>query len=302
MEALLEFWRILLRPALEIGLIAFLIYEALYFLRDTRGSKVLAGLVIALMALSLAADYLNLMVIKYLLDGFWTILATAMLIIFQPELRRAFAQLGSLAFLQGKHKREIIGELVTAVVNMSRRRCGALIVIERRIGMRGLADDAVKLDIKVNSMILESIFYPNSPLHDGAVLIKNGRIIAARVILPLTCSDEFSKRLGTRHRAAVGITEETDAVVVLVSEETGTVSIACRGGLYRELDPASLEEYLEKLIIEENDESLIPVPVESLSTRSRTRRLSGPASSGTVPERGADSDSDSDLEAKHAKD
>ncbi len=256
-----EWWQSYLRPLLEIGLIAFLIYEVLYFLRDTRGSKVLAGLVIALLGLSFASERLDFKVVKYLLDGFWTILATAVLIIFQPELRRAFAQLGSLAFMQGKHKREFISELVSAVANMSRRKCGALIVIERRIGMRGLADDAVKLDIKVNAMVLESIFYPNSPLHDGAVIIKNGRIIAARAILPLTRADSFSRRLGTRHRAAVGITEETDGVVVIVSEETGTISIACRGGLYRELDPVSLEHYLEKLIIDEDDDALIPEAV-----------------------------------------
>ncbi len=246
---------------LEIGLIAFLIYEALYFLRDSRGSKVLVGLVVLLLLLSFASFHLKLQVVKHLLDGFWTILATALLVIFQPELRRAFAQLGSWRFQQGKQKREFIGELVQAAVDMSKRKCGALIVIERRIGMRVLVEDAVKLDSKVSAMILESIFFPKSPLHDGAVVIKHERIIAARVILPLSRTDEISRRLGTRHRAAVGITEETDGVVLLVSEETGTISIACRGGLYRELDPVTLEQYLEKLLIDEDDDALLPVSV-----------------------------------------
>lgn len=164
--------------------------------------------------------------ITFLLNWILTWLPIGLFIIFQPEIRRAFAQLGSFAIWKGKRRREVIGELVAATGNMARRKCGALIVVERRIGMQTLIDDSVKLDIKVNAMVLESIFFPNSPLHDGAVIIRDDRIVAARAILPLTRVENISRRLGTRHRAALGISEDTDAVTIVVSEETGTISIA----------------------------------------------------------------------------
>jgi len=154
---------------------------------------------------------------------------------------------------QGKKRREFIGELVAAVRDMSRRKCGALIVIERRIKLQMLIDDSIPLDVKVNALILESIFYPNSPLHDGAVIIRDDRILAARVILPLTRAEHISRRLGTRHRAALGISEESDAVSVIVSEETGSISIAYRGNFHRDLSMPQLEQLLEKLIIQRDD-------------------------------------------------
>lgn len=245
----------ILRPVFEIGIITFLIYKVLYFMRGTRGAYVLAGLITVLLALSILSDLLKLAVISWLINAFWGILSMTIIVIFQPELRRAFAQLGTYTMLRGKRQREVIGEIVNATVNMSKRKCGAIMVIERRIGMRALEEDSVRLDIKVNAMILESIFYPNSPLHDGAVIIRHNRIVAARVILPLTRANaDISQRLGTRHRAAVGISEETDAVVVVVSEETGIISVCCRGVLKRNLPPHKLEPFLEKLIITDNDD------------------------------------------------
>ena len=182
---------------------------------------------------------------------FWAVLAIAMVVIFQPELRRAFAQLGSYSFWRGKRQREVISEIVAAAIEMARRKCGALIVIERRIGLRALEDDAVKLDCKINASLLQSIFYPNSPLHDGAVVIRDNRIVAARAILPLPRGKvDLPDRVGTRHRAAIGISEETDAVVVVVSEETGIISISTRGILKRDLLPEQLEEALRQLIME----------------------------------------------------
>ncbi len=253
-----SFWTLLLtglRPALEVAILAFLIYKVLYFMRGTRGAYVLSGLITALLALTILASALHLEVIGWLVGSFWSILATAVIVIFQPELRRAFAQLGTYTVLRGKRQREVIGEIVTAVVNMAERKCGALIVVERRIGLRALEDDSVRLDIRVNSMVIESVFFPNSPLHDGAIIIRDNRIVAARVILPLPRSGaDISQRLGTRHRAAMGISEESDAVVVVVSEETGVISVCCRGVLKRNLDPAHLEAYLENLIITEQDD------------------------------------------------
>ncbi|MPN31701.1 hypothetical protein SDC9_179175 [bioreactor metagenome] len=209
-----------------------------------------------------------------------------MVIIFQPELRRAFAQLGSFSFFQGKRRREVITEIMTAATNMARRKCGALMVIERRIGLQNLIDDSVRLDIKVNAMVLESIFFPNSPLHDGAVIIRDDRIVAARAILPLTRSQNVSVRLGTRHRASLGISEETDAVTVVVSEETGAISVACRGVLHRDLSPEELANYLEKLIILEQDDSDLAETVQmleetgSLSSSSPARETAGNSARG----------------------
>lgn len=259
-----------LRPVVEIGLLTVLIYKTLYYLRGSRGSYVLAGMMVLLLVLSLLSYKLQLEVISWLLEGLWVTIGPALFIIFQPELRRAFAQLGTFTIWRGKRRREVIGELVTAAGNMARRKCGALIVIERRIGMQAIVDDSIRLDIKVNSLVLESIFFPNSPLHDGAVIVRDGRIIAARAILPLTRAENISRRLGTRHRAALGISEETDAVTVVVSEETGFLSIACRGVLHRDLSVGELEQLLEKLLVQEQDETDLAETVQMLEAQSES--------------------------------
>ena len=242
------------RVAVEFLLIAFVIYKILYYLRGTRAVNVLAGLVVGGLMLYLIADFLEFTVVRWLLDGFMSLMAFTIIVIFQPELRRAFAQLGSYMFFRRNRKKETIHELVAAVNSMASRRCGAIIAIERRIGMRAIVDDAVKLDCKLSNLLIQSIFYPNSPLHDGAVIIRNERIVAARAILPLSREVNLSRTMGTRHRAALGITEETDAVVVVVSEETGDISIACRGAIMRGLSGNSLENELNKLLLS-NDEA-----------------------------------------------
>ena len=242
------------RMVIEIAILALVIYKILYYMRGARGSYVLAGIIILLVALIVISQYLKLEAINFLLQWLLVSLPTALFIIFQPELRRAFAQLGSYTVFQGKRRREVIGELVTATANMAKRKCGALMVVE--------------LDIKINAMVLESIFFPNSPLHDGAVIIHDDRIVAARAILPLTRAENISRRLGTRHRAALGISEETDAVTIVVSEETGTISIACRGVLHRDLAVSELENYLEKLIIQEQDDTDLAETVQMLEEQS----------------------------------
>lgn len=269
-----------LKMALEVFILTVVIYKTLYYLRGARGASVLAGITILLLVLTWLSKQLRLDVINWLLTGIWGTLGAAMVIIFQPELRRAFAQLGSFSFSQGKRRREVITEIVTAAANMARRKCGALMVIERRIGMQNLIDDSVRLDIKVNSMVLESIFFPNSPLHDGAVIIRDDRIVAARAILPLTRSQSISVRLGTRHRASLGISEETDAVTVVVSEETGAISVACRGALHRDLSQDELANYLEKLIILEQDDSDLAETVQMLEEQAGRRGVSGDGNGG----------------------
>ena len=243
------------RMAVEFLLIAFVIYKTLYYLRGTRAVNVLAGLVVAFLVLYIISVSLKLTVVSWLLNSFMNLMAFTIIVIFQPELRRAFAQLGSYTFFQRNRKRETINELVAAVNSMARRRCGAIIVIERRIGMRAIVEDAIKLDSKLNNLLIQSIFYPNSPLHDGAVIIRNDRIVAARAILPLSRDANLSRTMGTRHRAALGITEETDAAVVVVSEETGDISVACRGAIMRGLSGKSLENELNKLLMSSDEAS-----------------------------------------------
>ncbi|UDQ97095.1 diadenylate cyclase CdaA [Lentisphaerota bacterium WC36G] len=238
-------------PILEIIILTILIYRILYYLRDTRAANILAGMVLVLILLTTASEALNFEVFSWLLNSLWLILPTAFIVIFQPELRRAFAQFGSSPFINQnrERKRATISEIATAAINMSQKKIGALIIFQRQIGMGTIVDDAIKLDTKINSHILESIFFPNSPLHDGAIIVRDNKIIAGHAILPLSHNDKFMPSLGTRHRAAVGITEETDAVALIVSEETGHISIACRGRLKTNVPSDKLQRFLSGLII-----------------------------------------------------
>jgi len=252
-----------LSPVVEIGLIAFLIYKILYYLRGTRGANVLAGLFVALLVLNILSKALKFEVIAWLLSGFWSLLAIAVIVIFQPELRRAFAQLGTLASLRRNRRLVALGELTTAVLEMSRKRTGALIVLERRIGLQALIDDSVKIDVRLNALLIETIFFPNSPLHDGAMIVRDERIVAVRAILPLS-RQKLSRTMGTRHRAALGITEEADAVVIVVSEETGTISLGCRGVMVRGFTAENLQNRLEELLLGHAEELLPDEPVTLL--------------------------------------
>ena len=242
-----------LKAALQVAVLFIIFNQILCYLRNTRSFMVLSGVLVGIIAPALAARYFGLQELSHILSNLYGSALLALFIIFQPELRRALAQIGTFMVREGKKRREFIGELVAAVRDMSLRKCGALIVVERRMKLQNLIDDAIPLDIKVNALILESIFFPDSPLHDGAVIIRDDRIQAARVILPLTRSEQVSRRLGTRHRAALGISEESDAVSVVVSEETGAISIACRGDFHRDLTIPLLEQLLEQLIVRRDD-------------------------------------------------
>ena len=251
-------WIPLLTAVIQIAILYFAVYWVLYFLRMTRGAQVFAGILVASVALALILriESLHFDVLNSLIEMIANSLFIALVIIFQPEMRRALAQLGSFTAWQGKRKRELIVEIVTACSEMARKKCGALIVIERNIKLQSYIDDAVVLDAKVHYLLLESIFYSKSPLHDGAVIIRNDKIVAARAILPLTFSENIARHLGTRHRAALGISEDSDAVTVVVSEETGTISISYRGTLHRDLASRDLENLLEKLLILKDDHEL----------------------------------------------
>lgn len=237
-----------MRPALEIGILFVFIYGGLYFLRGTRGTNVLAGLVVAVLLLTLVTDFLKFDVLSRILNGLWAVFAMALIIIFQPELRRAFSLLGRSPFVREMQKNEAINEVVAAVINLANQRIGAIILFERRIGMRTLAANAIQLDAYLSHHMIQSIFHPASPLHDGGIIIKNNKILAARVIFPLS-QNQYFHSLGTRHRAAIGITEETDAVAVVVSEETGMISIACGGNIKRGISPDKLLRFLRALLV-----------------------------------------------------
>jgi len=243
------------KMAAECGILTILIYLVLYYLRGTRGIYVLAGLIMIFLGLIVISQKLQFTVISDLMNSSLTILAIAVVVIFQPELRRAFAQLGSYAFFRGGRRRALIGEIAVAAVAMSRRKCGALIVVERRIKMQAIVEDSVRLDAAVNSLLLESIFYPNSPLHDGAVVVREDRIIAARAILPLTRVENVLRSWGTRHRAAIGISEETDAVTIVVSEESGILSVASHGLIRRRIPADLLETYLEGVLLHDRSDA-----------------------------------------------
>ncbi|MBO5645327.1 MAG: diadenylate cyclase CdaA [Lentisphaeria bacterium] len=245
----------LLAEGIQIAILFVAIYGFLYFLRNNRGLQVFVGIIVAAFVLSMILRIKGLQfdVLEHLVDVIINSLFIALIIIFQPELRRALAQLGSFAAWQGKRKRELIVEIVTAASDMARRKCGAIIVIERNTQLQNYIDDAVMLDAKVHYLLLESIFYPKSPLHDGAVIIRKDKILAARVILPLITNAEISKYLGTRHRAALGISEESDAVTVVVSEETGSLSITYKGTIHRDISSRDMENLLEKLLILKDD-------------------------------------------------
>ncbi len=237
------------RPVLEVFLLFLIIYGLMYSLRGTRGANMLLGLVLVLVVFTALVRALSFEVLSWLMEAIWVVVPTLLIVIFQPELRRAFAHIGSNPFSTGNKKREAIAEVITAVENMGKTHTGALIVFEGKIGMQSLVNDAIKLDIKLNSLIIESIFYPNSPLHDGAVIIRDDRIVAARAILPLSRDENLSRTMGTRHRAALGVTEENDCVVIIVSEETGGISVAYQGGIQRDLTNTELERRLHELLL-----------------------------------------------------
>lgn len=242
------------RAILQIVILFLLVYLAMYHLRNTHGSLVMGGLLMFIGSLWFLAQTLDLDVISRLLEMVLGSLFLMLMIIFQPELRRLLARLGSLSTLRERRREELIEDIVSAMADMSSRKCGAIVVIERKESLKALIEEAIPLDARVTSLLIESIFFPNSPLHDGAIIIRDNRIVAARAILPLAKSDMISKRLGTRHRATLGIAEESDAVAVMVSEESGAISLGVRGELHRDLSQHELHAFLNKLIVE-NDVS-----------------------------------------------
>ncbi len=230
---------------LDIALMSLVLYRLLLILKGTKAVQMLIGLGILLLA-SLASRYLELYTIDWLVQSFWAQIVIAIIVLFQPEIRRALAHIGEAQFLTFTKAEELksLEEIVRASVSLANRKIGALIVLERDTSLKDFIEVGTPLDARVSRELLASIFHPTSPIHDGAVIIKGNRIAAAGCFLPITLSSELSKSLGTRHRAGVGLTEETDAVAIIVSEETGLISMAMDGRLETKLDMGTMRELL----------------------------------------------------------
>jgi diadenylate cyclase len=248
-----------INPMIEIFILAFIIYRILYFLKDTRGSSILSGIMMMLICFTMVLDYVKLEVLNWMLTNLWSMLSVMIIVIFQPELRRGFAHLGATAIFASKQKekkKELLNEVSIAVENMAKTKTGALLVFEREISMSSIVTSYVSLSAKLNSLLIETIFFHNSPLHDGALIVKDDKIIAGHAILPLSQDQSLLRTMGTRHRAALGITEETDAVALVVSEETGQVSIAVKNRMKKDIPPSKVHRYLSTLLLSTEKDSI----------------------------------------------
>lgn len=245
---------------IDIALMSFIIYRALLIMRGTRAIQSLAGLLV-LMLLYVASDWGDLVSINWLLEKFFELIVLAVIILFQQDIRRGLARAGGRLFvLPGRRSTDLsmVEEVVRASFAMASRRVGALIAFERGAGLDEYVESASVLDARISHDLLLSIFHPTSPLHDGAVVIQKDRVAAAQAFLPLTQSKNVSKFLGTRHRAGIGLTEETDAVVIIVSEERGVVSIAEGGTLRQTTDANELREQLQAILQAGDDAPAAP--------------------------------------------
>jgi diadenylate cyclase len=231
---------------LDILLVTVILYRVLLIIKGTKAVQMLIGLGVLLTALVLS-KYLGLYTIDWIIQSLWAQIVLAIIILFQPEIRRTLAQMGEARFLPSFATAEelrSLEEIIKTTVALSNRKIGALIVIEKDTDLKDFIEMGTQLDAKVSRELLLSIFHPTSPIHDGAVIIRGNRVVAAGCFLPLTLSAEISKSLGTRHRAGVGLTEETDAVVIIISEETGGIATAMGGDLTKNADTTSLRNFL----------------------------------------------------------
>lgn len=238
--------RDILVDAVDIIIVSFLLYKLFILMRGTRAVHMFFGLVI-LFVLSVIAQWAHLMALDWIISSLRTVWVIAFVIIFQPELRRALASLGQHRFLSRFFTVEetgVIPEIIRSASRLAEKGIGAIIVLEKDVGLKNYIETGTKIDARVTAELLETIFSPTSPLHDGAVIVQNDRVAAAGCILPLTQDQRLSVSLGTRHRAAIGLTEETDAVVIVVSEETQAISYAQSGKLTRKIDINTLRAEL----------------------------------------------------------
>ena len=244
------FLNVRMRDVIDILIVAAVFYKLFKLIRETRAEQLTKG-ILALFVFAKISGWLELYTINWILEKTMTVGVIAILIVFQPELRRGLEYIGRSRFftktfleIKGESLTKVVDEIVEAVASLSRQKIGALIVIERQTGLNEVVETGTKIDGRVSSDLLINIFIPNTPLHDGAVIIKEDIIKAAACFLPLTDNMGISKELGTRHRAALGISERSDSLSIIVSEETGAISIAENGSIARYIDAKTLKQIL----------------------------------------------------------
>ena len=284
------------RNVFDILVVALIIYWLLWVAQGTRATQLIRGIVTLLAVVFLVGTTFQLTALNWVLAQTWPVLLISLPVIFQPEIRRALEQLGQtrswlpqLLPRPDEMAGRTIDELVKASTQLARHRYGALIVLERETGLQNYVERGVPIDGLLTRQLLINLFYPNSPLHDGAAVVRDGRIVAASVVLPLSDNTAATSQLGTRHRAALGITEQSDAIAVVVSEETGQVSIAENGQLIRNLDAERLDDELRAMLKLEDPE------------RERGRILQGVGERLRMPVRGASSPNGSTTVTRSAK-
>jgi diadenylate cyclase len=265
---------VLRRPALEwwdlldIAIVSFLIYELLLLIRGTRAIQMALGGGF-LIGLFFVSRWFQLETVNWMIRNLAAYVVIAIIVLFQADIRRALAHFGQARFFRYFQRAsgtdETIQELVVAATTLSARRIGAIIVIERQIGLRNYIEGGIPLDALITYDLLASIFHPGSPLHDGAAIVHGDRVAAAACFLPLSVNPRVSRDLGTRHRAAIGLTEENDAVAIVISEETGIVSLAIEGEVERDFNAETLQARLQALLMPRRRASEEPAPRRSLA-------------------------------------
>jgi diadenylate cyclase len=244
------------KDALEIALLTVAIYYSWRFFRGTPGANVLVGLVTFFLGGTLISEFFGLPVIGWIFKTLSAVLILALVVIFQPELRRGLAALGSQRLFFGSHEtREEIDVISDTTFELANKQLGALIALERSQALDSFAETGVPLDCAFSPELMVTIFFPKTPLHDGGLIVRGDRIAAAGCIFPVSQVVDLDRTLGTRHRAALGLTEQSDAIVIVVSEETGIVSVCHAGVIEREFDPESFRRRLAELLSLQNEKS-----------------------------------------------
>lgn len=260
---------------IDVALVAFVLYKILVFIHETRAEQLVKGLLVIVLA-TFVSDKLKLYTLNWILVNTMTLGVIALIIVFQPELRRALESIGRSQFIRTQFVRidkekakSITACLVRAIDYFSSKRIGALIVLEQETALSDISESGTKIDAEISTELIGNIFYEGSPLHDGATIIRGDRILAAGCVLPLTQDKTLSRDLGTRHRAGLGITENSDAVVFIVSEETGIISLAVNGKLTRFLDIKSVEKIILNLYLADVEDKKPRVPFIDLLRRNK---------------------------------
>ena len=238
------------QDVLDVLIIAFIVYRLIHMMRGTRAMQMIIGLVVVLLVY-VGSQMLGLFTLNWILDNLLGSIILVIIVVFQSDIRRALMQVGTAPLFGGVDRIErgqALEEITKAALSMAGKRIGALIVLEREVGLSDYIAGGTELDARVTGELVESVFLPRSPIHDGALVIRNGRMAAARCFLPLSEDSNLSKDLGTRHRAAVGLTEGTDAAVVVVSEEQGRISLVVGGRVNQNLDGPELHDALQRLL------------------------------------------------------